>query len=47
MDVRKLWDNAEQSSGYNSSSDVYGAEHLARLLGKSWMCGSSRWDGDM
>lgn len=34
MDVRKLWDsNTEENSGYKSVCDVYGAEHLARLIG--------------
>jgi hypothetical protein len=32
MDVRKLWDNTD-SSEYKSVCDVYGAEHLARLIG--------------
>ncbi|KAK1250517.1 hypothetical protein MKX08_010520 [Trichoderma sp. CBMAI-0020] len=31
MDVRKLWDNAENSQ-YKNVCDVYGAEHLARLI---------------
>lgn len=32
MDLRKLWDNVE-STKYKSVCDVYGAEHLSRLLG--------------
>ncbi|GFP52647.1 chromatin modification-related protein eaf3 [Trichoderma asperellum] len=32
MDVRKLWDNAEENSQYKNVCDVYGAEHLARLI---------------
>ena len=35
IDVRKLWDNAEEGSKYKNVCDVYGAEHLARLIGKS------------
>ncbi|KAK8920412.1 Chromatin modification-related protein eaf3 [Metarhizium anisopliae] len=31
MDLRKLWDNVE-STKYKSVCDVYGAEHLSRLL---------------
>lgn len=34
MDVRKLWDNVDEKSEYKSVCDVYGAEHLARLIGK-------------
>jgi hypothetical protein len=34
MDVRKLWDNADEKSEYKSVCDVYGAEHLARLIGE-------------
>lgn len=33
MDLRKLWDNVEPDSDIQSVSDVYGAEHLARLIG--------------
>lgn len=33
MDVRKLWDNADDKSQYKNVCDVYGAEHLARLIG--------------
>lgn len=33
MDVRKLWDNADENSQYKNVCDVYGAEHLARLIG--------------
>lgn len=34
MDVRKLWDtSSDQSTEYKNVCDVYGAEHLARLLG--------------
>lgn len=33
MDIRKLWDNADESSQYKNVCDVYGAEHLARLIG--------------
>ncbi|KAF4507197.1 hypothetical protein G6O67_005860 [Ophiocordyceps sinensis] len=33
MDVRKMWDtNNEENSEYKSVCDVYGAEHLARLI---------------
>ncbi|KAH6606719.1 hypothetical protein Trco_005872 [Trichoderma cornu-damae] len=32
MDVRKLWDNAEENAQYKNVCDVYGAEHLARLI---------------
>ncbi|KFA78958.1 hypothetical protein S40288_00647 [Stachybotrys chartarum IBT 40288] len=33
MDLRKLWDNnTEQDSNIKSVCDVYGAEHLARLI---------------
>ncbi|PNP54235.1 hypothetical protein THARTR1_05442 [Trichoderma harzianum] len=32
MDVRKLWDNADENSQYKNVCDVYGAEHLARLI---------------
>lgn len=35
MENRKLWDTADQSSEYKSVCDVYGAEHLARLIGMS------------
>jgi mortality factor 4-like protein 1 len=35
MDVRKLWDDADDESKYKNVCDVYGAEHLARLIGKS------------
>jgi hypothetical protein len=34
--VRKLWDNAEENSQYKNVCDVYGAEHLARLIGSSF-----------
>lgn len=33
MDIRKLWDNGDDDSEYKSVCDVYGAEHLARLIG--------------
>lgn len=33
MDVRKLWDSVDDKSEYKSVCDVYGAEHLARLIG--------------
>jgi hypothetical protein len=33
MDVRKLWDDADEESKYKNVCDVYGAEHLARLIG--------------
>lgn len=36
MDVRKLWDNAEENPQYKNVCDVYGAEHLARLIGSSY-----------
>ncbi|KAG5976217.1 hypothetical protein E4U55_007428 [Claviceps digitariae] len=32
MDIRKLWDNADPGSQYRNVCDVYGAEHLARLI---------------
>ncbi|PNY26107.1 Chromatin modification-like protein eaf3, partial [Tolypocladium capitatum] len=33
MDIRKLWDNnTEEMTGYRGVCDVYGAEHLARLI---------------
>lgn len=36
MDLRKLWDNnTDQDSNIKSVCDVYGAEHLARLIGRS------------
>lgn len=35
MDIRKLWDSADQSSKYKGVCDVFGAEHLARLIGMS------------
>jgi hypothetical protein len=34
MDVRKLWENAGDSSEFKTVCDVYGAEHLARLIGE-------------
>lgn len=34
-DIRKLWENAEDNQEYKSVCDVYGAEHLARLIGLS------------
>ena len=34
MELRKLWDNPGQEPKYNNVCDVYGAEHLARLIGK-------------
>lgn len=34
MDTRKLWDHPEENSEYTNVCDVYGAEHLARLIGK-------------
>ncbi|KJK91219.1 hypothetical protein H633G_04967 [Metarhizium anisopliae BRIP 53284] len=36
MDLRKLWDNVE-STKYKSVCDVYGAEHLSRLLAQTNM----------
>lgn len=33
MDIRKLWDNPEENAEYKTVCDVYGAEHLARLIG--------------
>lgn len=34
MDIRKLWDNnTDEASAYKGVCDVYGAEHLARLIG--------------
>ncbi|OAA71059.1 histone acetylase complex subunit [Akanthomyces lecanii RCEF 1005] len=32
MDIRKLWDNPEENAEYKTVCDVYGAEHLARLI---------------
>ncbi|TQV95057.1 histone acetylase complex subunit [Cordyceps javanica] len=32
MDIRKLWDNPEENAEYKNVCDVYGAEHLARLV---------------
>ncbi|OAA46337.1 keratinolytic protein [Metarhizium rileyi] len=32
MDLRKLWDGADATSEYKSVCDVYGAEHLSRLI---------------
>ena len=34
MEVRKLWDNNDDKSQYKNVCDVYGAEHLARLIGQ-------------
>lgn len=35
MDVRKLWDNlSDEDAKYKGVCDVYGAEHLARLIGQ-------------
>lgn len=36
MDVRKLWDNSNngEDAKYKNVCDVYGAEHLARLIGE-------------
>lgn len=33
MDIRKLWDNPQENAEYKNVCDVYGAEHLARLIG--------------
>lgn len=33
-DVRKLWDNNDDQSQYKNVCDVYGAEHVARLIGR-------------
>jgi hypothetical protein len=33
MEVRKLWENAEENAQIRNVCDVYGAEHLARLIG--------------
>lgn len=33
MDLRKLWDNPEEKAEHKNVCDVYGAEHLARLIG--------------
>ena len=35
MDIRKLWEKQEQDAEYHNVCDVYGAEHLARLIGRS------------
>lgn len=32
MDLRKMWENAESESATKTVCDVYGAEHLARLI---------------
>ncbi|KAM3533463.1 hypothetical protein MY4038_003249 [Beauveria bassiana] len=32
MDIRKLWDNPDENAEYKNVCDVYGAEHLARLV---------------
>ncbi|OAR01371.1 hypothetical protein LLEC1_04933, partial [Akanthomyces lecanii] len=32
MDIRKLWDNPDENAEYKTVCDVYGAEHLARLI---------------
>ncbi|EGX95553.1 histone acetylase complex subunit [Cordyceps militaris CM01] len=32
MDIRKLWDNPGENAKYKNVCDVYGAEHLARLI---------------
>ncbi|KAI8676723.1 Chromatin modification-related protein EAF3 [Fusarium sp. Ph1] len=32
MDLRKMWENAESDSATKTVCDVYGAEHLARLI---------------
>ncbi|CAG9944248.1 unnamed protein product [Clonostachys rosea f. rosea IK726] len=32
MEVRKLWENAEENAQIRNVCDVYGAEHLARLI---------------
>ncbi|EEU46354.1 uncharacterized protein NECHADRAFT_59995 [Fusarium vanettenii 77-13-4] len=32
MDLRKMWENAESESAAKTVCDVYGAEHLARLI---------------
>lgn len=36
MDVRKLWDNSSnaEDAKHKTVCDVYGAEHLARLIGE-------------
>lgn len=33
MDIRKLWENTEANPEITNVCDVYGAEHLARLIG--------------
>jgi hypothetical protein len=33
MDVKKLWENTEANPEITNVCDVYGAEHLARLIG--------------
>lgn len=33
MDLKKLWENTEANPEITNVCDVYGAEHLARLIG--------------
>lgn len=33
MDLKKLWENTEANTEITNVCDVYGAEHLARLIG--------------
>ena len=33
QDIRMLWEGTDESSQYKNVCDVYGAEHLARLIG--------------
>jgi mortality factor 4-like protein 1 len=33
MELKKLWENTESDPEYTNVCDVYGAEHLARLIG--------------
>jgi mortality factor 4-like protein 1 len=35
MEMKKLWENTESNPEYTNVCDVYGAEHLARLIGTS------------
>lgn len=41
MDVRKLADNMDENAEYKNVCDIYGAEHLARLISQSLCIPSS------
>lgn len=34
MDIKQMWENTDDKSDIKNVCDAYGAEHLARLLGK-------------